>query len=365
MKRRCGVTLWKVLLSMICSIGVSGPAFWQQAVVVQIETSGSAMEVPRLLTCIAELKKFPYSADKTHACAGTLRSSGYFTRVGTKVNATKTRVTFYLESPRLTVDALDYSGDVERDKVTEWVGRNPNTLRVGQPYTQSSAISTWKAVEMYYATQGWGVGVSTTIHLDYHAKTAKLDLHVIKGPAEPAVPVPPPYGDLCQDRVGALNWSDFDENVPVGLVREKVKLHTAISCFSEQDAESDKQVLKALGIFTTIDLTYTGPESAREVSLKLRARPISVEKIEIRRFGLSQNRDFDVTGLPLSGGSSYTRSQSEECRRLLESSFAAANTEVVVYENDELTETGRLIVVFNVVAYPQNQLFVDGRQVAD
>jgi outer membrane protein assembly factor BamA len=355
----------KLLFIVPCILGWPVSASSQQNVSVNIKTLGSVPEVPGLYDCVWHLEKEPYSQARVQSCLQSIAATKYFIHTEIKTRSLdngRLQVTFLLKSPSLRVRAFTIDlGDSESSRLKAWLQHDPNAIRVGSDYDRRKEVATKTGIERYYAAQGISVGVSSTVDLDYPAHSAKVVMNVYKGPTKPEEPVFPPYGTLCPDRVGALGGNDFDEWVPASLVRQIVKLRNIGSCFSEDTLNADRRALIDSELFTDVTVSAEGPPASRSISLKLRGKPIKVVKVEASRFGLHGGETFDrVAELPLKAGDVYQREKGELSIKMLQGEFKAPGEELVVSERDELTQEHLLIVHFDVLSFPKDQLSING-----
>jgi outer membrane protein assembly factor BamA len=354
------------ILSCILCWPVSASS--QENVSVNIKTFGSVPEVPGLYDCVWQLEKVPYTEARGQSCLQSITATNYFSHTEIRTRALhkgRLQVTFILKSPSLRVRAFTIGADdSDSEKLHAWLQHDPLTIRVGSAYERRKEVATKVGIERYYAAQGISVGVFSAVDLDYAAGSAALTMNVYKGSTKPEEPILPPYGTLCPDRVVALGGSDFDEWVPVPLVRRIVKLQNIGSCFSEDILNADRQALIDSGLFTNVTVSAEGSPGSRLISLKLRGKRITVAKVEVSRFGLHMGETFEKTAeLPLKAGDVYQREKAELSINMLQEAFNAPDAEMVVSEREQLRDDHLLVVHFEVLSYPKDQLSINGHPV--
>ncbi len=351
-----------------CLFGLPMLAECQQPPIVQIRTEGSVPEVPGLYDCITQLGRAAYSPKNAQACLQAISETKYFTRAELKTRRLKNKrleLTFFLEAPTAIIRHFEIdTGDPEKNKLLAWLRLNPDNVHEGIPYSRSAEIATKIGIERYYSAQGLKVGVSSVVDLDYASHSARLAFSVTMGPKVPPEPVLPPYGSLCKDSVGAIDWSDFNQYVPIPLVQEVTKLNNVGACFSDEALNSDRRALEQLGIFSDVLLSYTGPVGFRQISLGLRSKPISVSAVSIREFGKSTDATSgQPPDLPLKAGAVYERANANASVKILELFFHAPDVQVAVSERDELTPDHVLVVYFEILFSPTDRLVINGHTV--
>jgi hypothetical protein len=350
------------------ALGMPTSVFSEQISAISVKTTGSVPEVPGLYDCIWNLKGQDYSPQKLETCAQSISQTKYFASVRTKkrfLGNDKISVRFLLESRKLPIRELRIEADPsDQDRIQSWLTEDSNTLREGQTYERWREVETKNEVAMYFRSKGRQVGVSSIVRLDYIAGSSSVIFRVTEGPHIPSEPVSLLHQNKCRNVVGALDWSDIDQYTPIPLLEDMVSLRSSGVCFSSDAIPSDKSALEESGLFESVTLTSSGDPHRPQITLKLRTKRLTIGKIQLRFFGLSEEEGSRGTPpIPLRLGDVYVRAAAAKCEDILKKTFPAPEKIVDISEREEVTSDHLLNVYFDVFRYPRDQLIINGRQI--
>jgi hypothetical protein len=354
-------------LMSLCALTVSG----QERVRADLEPIGSVPPIPGLYDCVHRLDGKPYTEqtkDLARACLSHILATNYFELGKIKENLSNEGVpvfTFVLKAPPLVVVKMELQTDTEdRQKLEEWLSKDENNLHLGAAYGPLKELATKAIIRQYFLSLGRAVGVSSSIELDYATRTSSLKFAVTEGPRVATEPVVPPYGNPCDDGIMALDWSNVDQYVAIPLVRDLVKIRDAGSCFSKEAVLADRVALEQSALFKGVKVMFSGPPGYRQVSFRLRGKPLTVDAITVRGYGLLDRfPDGSKINLPLKQGQVYTSKLAEESQGELARLYSRPGWRIEVFEHDEVCSGQQLCVTFGVLAFGDDELLINGRRV--
>lgn len=335
---------------------------------VSIQTEGSVPEAPGILTCIDNLDGKPYSEPEANACLESLKAMNFFERVEMRkepIQPEKISLAFFLESRSLELNSVAFDlPDPDRANFLAWSQDKVRLLEKGAAYDKQIALQTAHAIEFFYQREGVISKVSTLTSLDYGAGTASVTFHVTTGPHLPQPDLVPPYTIECHPTVSGLDWTDVDEGAPLPLVESVITLRSTGTCFSPQKLRSDEEALRQLGIFDRVEMSYSGTADRKQISLRLRTKPLPLESIKQQYYGLAPSRVCEESLRGSETPLSYSRTAINALRRKLITDCGDANSAADAYEQDVPLEGARLKVLFHVLRYPRYQLLINGKELA-
>jgi outer membrane protein assembly factor BamA len=90
---------------------------------------------------------------------------------------------------------------------------------------------------------------------------------------------------------------------------------------------------------------------------------LKIKEIRIVGYGLLSRQSFaNEAGLRLRPGDPYKRSLADASEEYLKSKYAEPNQNLEVTEDDQMTANNELIVTFNVLAYEQDRVTINGKE---
>jgi hypothetical protein len=207
-------------------------------------------------------------------------------------------VEFVLSSDSLTVDDLTIKTfDGQEPEIWKILSRTDGNLHVGGIYSWSAASLANNAITFLYRAQGKLVGVIPEVELDYKQGKAWVNLRVVEGPATLKHPLSPPYGEWCDDRITYVDWSSSNDGIPFDLIESGLALASPFTCFSSELAHRDKAYLSNLSFLSDSSVDYSGPFGNRTIRYKLKAKPLKVEKINLRGYGYAPSNLLETNNL--------------------------------------------------------------------
>jgi hypothetical protein len=206
------------------------------------------------------------------------------------------------------------------------------------------------------------VGITRVANLDYHAGTAGLTYHITVGPDIIPIRALPPYEEECQQPVAMFNLSDVDDYVPINLVEKMTKTH-GFGCFSAGAISEDGKALQDSKLFNAVRYDVQGETNNKQVYLHIQGKPLKIKEVRIVGYGLLSRQSFaNEAGLRLRPGDPYKRSLADASEEYLKSKYAEPNQNLEVTEDDQMTANNELIVTFNVLAYEQDRVTINGKE---
>jgi len=335
-------------------------------------SEGSVPPAFELFGCIHKLNGKPFSAQLIQDCVAELRAN-YFIR-DVKVNSkemddgTSVLVEFVLSSESLKVDGLTIKTfDGQEPEILKILSRSDNNLHAGGMYSWSAESSTYFAITFLYRAQGKLVGVIPEVKLDYKQGKAWVNLRVVEGPATLKHPLSPPYGEWCDDRIMSVDWSTSNDGIPFDLIESGLALASPFTCFSNELAGKDKAYLSNLSFLSESSVEYSGPFGNRAIRYKLKAKPLTVEKINLRGYGYAPSNLEDgdpspLKNLNLKTGELFSRRAVRESTEYLRKAYTKDGNVAEVEVQEELSGADALQVTFSVLVFPLQTIIVDGRE---
>ena len=334
---------------------------------VSVKKSGSVPPVTPWFSCVRDIAASKhYQKAEAQDCLTSLLSHPEITKGKFKYRRYKESnvLTFYLESPSLTVTDvnLDLATGVLA-KAHEFLAANGNVLTPGRPYDSDKEASSWLVLDLLSRSQGRRAGVSTTVHLDYDKKSARVDFKTWEGPSGEPEPLIPPYAAPCPIMNGNFNWVDVDDLTPVSYIRREMKIKW-LGCFSESDLRDDEARLKQMSFLKDSKISVAGSGQSRDFSFYYRSNPIPISKVIVRGYGLlSDLAESDIPPISIHVGDNYSRSRAEEVENSLKSAFAKEGRQLKVFTDVNVSSIGATLN-FGVLAYPNDVVYI-GAQAFD
>jgi hypothetical protein len=96
--------------------------------------------------------------------------------------------------------------------------------------------------------------------------------------------------------------------------------------------------------------------------LRIKGRPLKIKEIRIVGYGLlSDHLAKRDEGLAMKSSDQYQRSMAEAVKTYLANRHANPDRIIEVTEDDQLTDIGELIVTFNLLAFEQGVVTINGK----
>jgi hypothetical protein len=330
----------------------------------RVDAQGSLPPLPQLYGCVRELTGKAYDAAAAKSCLDTILASGYFEsgRLEAESGSSNVIVHFVLTAPSLTIRDVNF--DVEDDlkeAMLAWIEKTGDILSAGDVYRGDRDEKTTEVLGFYFRNIGKNVGITRIANLDYRARTAELTYRITVGPDTIPVRALPPYEPECEQSVSMFNGMDVDDYVPVNLVEKMTQTH-AFGCFSAAAVSRDSKALRDSKLFNKVRYDVQGEPDNIEVSLHVQGKPLKVKEVRIVGYGLLSHRVFtDSSALALQPGDPYRRSLMDLSKDYLKNKYAEPGEIVDVTEDDQLADDDELIVTFNVLAYEQDTVTINGK----
>jgi hypothetical protein len=341
-------------------------AFPQQIAKTELQLEeGSIPPHDSNLRCISDLDAKPYSAELIDKCLHSIARARYIldARVETTNRNDGTHlVDFIVRAKTLITKDLTFAAE-GIGPLQDWIARNHNNLQKGGIYTPEAEASTYQAIKQFYLAQGIMVGIVPTVRLNYGSGVALVHFQVVDGPRVPRKPAYFPYGPACEDEVTYIDWSEVDEHVPLPLMESLLKLSALGSCFEPELMRQDQDTLKNFPLFETASVELSGTKGDRHLSVKVKAKPLIVGQITIHTFGSPVCSRGQESRLPLKLGEIYTSLKARDSADYLSTSCGGSTRWTEVAETDEVMENGQLQVIFEVLGFPLQAVFVDGEKI--
>lgn len=332
----------------------------------RVDAQGSLPPVPQLYSCVRELTGKDYDAANAKSCLDTILASGYFQngRIETASGSSNLIVVhFILVAPSLVVRNLDF--DVEgspKEQMLAWIQNTGDILKVGDAYRGDRDGKTREVLGFYFRDIGKSAGISRLANLDYQAGTAGLTYRITVGPDIIPMRALPPYEAECPQRIAMFNLSDVDDYVPINLLEKMTKTH-GFDCYSAASISGDSKALQNSKLFNTARYEVQGDTRDRQVYLHIQGKPLKIKEVRIVGYGLLSRQSLAKEGaLPLRAGDQYKRSVADASEEYLKSEYVEPNQNLEVTEDDQLTADNELIVTFNVLAYGQDRVTINGKE---
>jgi outer membrane protein assembly factor BamA len=365
------VELMQTIIRLILLLLILTPCGYAQetkAVRVDYEDHGSVPPVRAWYTCGLRLDGLQsYDSREGEKCLKEIMSHGHIKSGRIKVSSLPDEqlVVFVLESPELKLTDVDYGIRKEfRSEFQDYLASTPFIPLVGDTYDMREENPAAQRIENFFGAKGFRVAVTKRVDLNYNSGTASITYRVWEGPEGAIVPLPQPSG--CEIMIGSFSMIDVDDFTPLDLIRESRQSQT-FSCYSDRAIQQDEDNLKKTGIFTEIHYSVDGTGDRRSVSVHARAKPLVVSSVLIDGFGLIATQDLEKQfgkspDLPVQTNRIYSQAEARGSVKLLEAQFNSKNVKARIYESDELLPNSTFKVTFHVLAYPPNELYIDGQR---
>jgi hypothetical protein len=335
-----------------------------------ILSEGSVPPAFESFGCIHKLDDKPFSDQLIQDCVAELRGN-YFIR-DVKIHKKEmddgrwVSVEFVLSSESLKVDGLTIKTfDGQEPEIWKMLSRSDSNLHMGGIYSWSAESSAYNAIAFLYRAQGKLVGVIPEVKLDYKQGKAWVSLRVIPGPATLKHPLSPPYGEWCDDRIMSVDWTSSNDGIPFDLIESGLALASPFTCFSNELAQRDEAYLSNLSFLSASSVDYSGPFGNRTIRYKLKAKPLKVEKINLRGYGYAPTNLQDgnpsiLKNLDLKTGELFSRWAVQESSAHLQKTYTKDGYWAEVRVQEELSDADALRVTFSVLVLPLQTIIVDG-----
>jgi hypothetical protein len=224
-------------------------------------------------------------------------------------------------------------------------------VHVGDIYDSGRQGLVLQNIQQFFASRGIHEGIVSKIMLDYRILTARIHYRFFDGPAGPKESMNWVDNSLCGDRIQELNLTAIDQT-------------RAFTCFDESLAREDALRLRESGLFQSVDFHVGGEEGARRVMVEIRGKPIVVNDVSVIGYGsLPHGTLSDFGELPLQAGSIYRNSSARETARYLARTYHTTDKEVEVVPSMKRVAHDRVSVIFSILVYDLNELYIDGELV--
>ena len=331
------------------------------------EPKSSAPPGYAVFPCIDELSGKQYSSTAVQQCSKSISAQPFVQRVWVRKSTGSEKgevlVIFRVQTKILNLEQLAFEMDVrEEAELREWLSRNVMTLQVGRPYSTDAEAVTWEGIRQFYRKKGISVAATPTVLLDYNAGKASVQFEIVRGPGIPKEGAFPPYGKPCDDLIMGIDETQIDDYVPRQYVESKIKLISGYVCYTPEAAQLDVDTLNALPFLESVAVEYSGTMGRRQVSYKLKGKPLTVRNIKLQGYGASAPcLDRANRQLNISTGDIYRRSLVDATTRNLEERVCPQRgywTEVG--EHDNLTTDNQVDVTFTVLVDPLQTIVING-----
>lgn len=370
-RRMCRVHVSVFLLVVWFSPTVLSADLATKKMRTTVLSEGSVPPGLTLFACIKDLDNKLYSHPQIKDCVGKLRANYFIRDVKVTIQEEKiedrwVNIEFVLYGEPLTIDKFTIvTFDQQEADIWNFLSRSDGNLHVGGIYNWSVESWTYNSIEFFYRAQGILVGIVPTVTLDYKQRKAWISFKVIQGPPTLRHPLVPPYGKPCSDHASYIDWSGTDDGVPVELIESDLALASSFTCFSEELAQRDKQYLSSLGFLSNSSVEYSGSLGSRRLVYNLKAKPLKVEKINLRGYGHAPSKleDSDpslLKNLKLKTGVLFSRWAVHESTEYLRKAFTKDGYWAEVRVQEELSGADALRVTFSVLVFPLQTIVVDG-----
>lgn len=370
MRRVCGAILSSCLLAIWFSYATPSDGAGIQAMKAIVLSEGSVPPAFELFGCIHKLDDKPYSDPLIQDCVTELRANYFIKDV--KVHTREmdegrwVSVEFVLSSESLKLDEFTIKTfDAQEPDIWKMLSKSDDNLHVGGIYSWSAESWSYNSITFFYRAQGKLVGVIPEVKLDYKRGKAWVSFRVVQGPAILKHPLSPPYGEWCDDRIKYVDWSSSDDGIPFDLIESGLALASPFTCFSNELAQRDKAYLSDLSFLSASSVDYSGPFANRTIRYKLKAKPLKVEKINLRGYGYApsnlEDRDASLLkNLNLKTGELFSRRAVQESTEYLRKAYTKDGYWPEVRAQEELSGADALRVTFSVLVFPLQTIIVDG-----
>jgi hypothetical protein len=339
-----------------------------KGVSVDYENHGSIPPVSDWYACGRRLNgSQSYDPAEGEKCLKEILSHGHFKSGRIKVSSTAygPLVTFVLDSPSLKLTHIDYG--IRKELKTEFQDFLASTNfipRLGDIYDARFEGSTTGRIESFFASRGFKVAVSKRVDLHYKSGTASITYRVWEGPEGSSVPLPRPSD--CEIAIGNFSMLDVDDLTPLDLIQESTRTQL-FSCYSGRAIQQDEENLKNMKIFTDVHYSVDGAGDRRSVSLHAHSKPLVVSSVSIDSFSLISTLDLErqfgkPPDLPIQINRIYSQSEGRGSVELLEKHYNSKSIKARVYESEEILPDSTLKVIFHVLTYQLNELYIDGQR---
>jgi hypothetical protein len=354
-----------VFVTILFLTGTSDNAPPAQKCISRVEAHGSLPPLPSMYECVRELNGNSYDSDAAKVCLDKILASGYLEggHLEVKQGNTKTSVRFVLTAPSLLVKNVDFKiSDSMKKPMLDWISRFGEIVRPQEAYDSVRDDRTVQILDFYFRAIGKAAGITRNVTLNYPDRSAQLTYEITVGPDIVPTRALPPYSKECEERIAMFNATDVDDYVPMDLVEQMTKIH-GFGCFTSTGISEDTKALLDSKLFSDVRYDVEGKGTDKQIALHLKGKPITVEGIRITGYGLLADHAFTPQPtLPLKVGGSYSQSSARGAQDYLKEKYAAPNENIEVTERDQMTGDNQMIVTFDLIAYMQDRVTINGRE---
>jgi hypothetical protein len=163
----------------------------------------------------------------------------------------------------------------------------------------------------------------------------------------------------------SVDWTSSNDGIPLDLIESRLALASPFTCFSNELAQRDKAYLSNLSFLSASSVDYSGPFGNRTIRYKLKAKPLKVEKINLRGYGYAPTNLQDgnpglLKNLDLKTGELFSRWAVQESSAHLQKTYRKDGYWAEVRVQEELSDADALRVTFSVLVLPLQTIIVDG-----
>ncbi len=370
MRFQSGAVSQRLAAILACAcIALVAPALFasrQERCRASVKEHGSPPPIPSLYDCVYDIDGGPYNASVAQECLDSILASGYFKsgHIEKQEGNSTVFIDFVLTAPALRVTRVEYRGidAALRGRLAAWLGKTGDPLQVGDTYTARRDSRTGQILYMFFWDLGREVGITLDPTLDYRKGTAELSYTVTPGPAMTEIRGLAPFRARCAVPVSSFSMTDIDDFAPANVVDRLTKTH-AWGCFNAITLAQDERNLEQSGLFKSVRYEVTKHGDGKEVQWHVRGKKLRVADIRIVGYGRFAGHTFPVpSGLRLEAGGTYRQSTARADLETLQRRVQAPNETVLVFEADAPSNGDELRVTFNVLAYENDTVTIDGKK---
>jgi len=359
--------LWVCLVSTVLAANLHGQEP-SRNFAIEVQHKGSVPPVAEWYSCTRNLDSKLLSQQAAEGCLRSILSHPQFSagKVSFQRKDGQIKLFYFLKSPTLSLTEVDYG--LSRELLADFgqftVG-DEDVLRQGDYYDPLLELHTTAQLNQFLSAKGMIALLSRSLRLDYKQRTGKLAYRVWEGPS--SIPGEPllPGSEPCRTYVRNLSELDLDDNTPLPLVNSLLMIRRT-PCFSARRISKSRLELLRTDLFSAVDIKITASGKWRDISLRVRAKPTTVDHLELKWYGVfSKSHPRDLPPLPLVENRLYSRSQALRNRDLLVQSLTKPALKVKVCEEDVLAPDHHLIVIYHILGGTADSLWIDGEAIPE
>jgi hypothetical protein len=330
-----------------------------------VKAVGSIPPLPDLYRCVRQMNDKPYDPSAPEPCLASILASGYFEggHIDKKEGTSSVFLDFVLIAPYVTVQKVNF--DVEpsiQKKIRDWLRINGPGLEEGEPYDYHRDQRTDEIIHMALWDAGKVPGVTSNVTLDYRSGKAEATYRVSVGPDMTRWRALPPLEPECRIPILTFNRSGVDDYAPMDII-DKLTVTHAWECFDRATVARDQQALLRSELFTSANIVVTKAHGGKDILLDIKGKPLEVKEVRIAGYGLFAGKEFSIDpDFPLKPGDVYRRSLASDAIDYLQAKFARPGATVEAYESEQVRDTDKLAVTFEVFSYGWATSRVNGKQ---